>query len=198
MRFVESSVIRRFLLASSIVAHTTRCFKINHKHTRTHARTHCYSYYSRLHTPLRRRASRPRRRPRRSSRGSLLLLLLRLLPVPALPLLLPRLSSDPRRRSPRHGIPRVHVPRRHAHDARHRDAPRERAHRLSEITTREPSSRVRDDGTDRERHLRSAFRRALALKIHRSHRVGCSGARVARCDDRMRSRCTRCDACMHA
>ena len=61
----ESSVIHRFLLASSIVAHTTRCFKINHKHTRTHARTHCYSYYSRLHTLPRRRASRPRRRPRR-------------------------------------------------------------------------------------------------------------------------------------
>ena len=39
MRVVESSVIRRFLLASSIVAHTTRCFKINHKRTRTHART---------------------------------------------------------------------------------------------------------------------------------------------------------------
>ena len=39
MRVVESSVIHRFLLASSIVAHTTRCFKINHKRTRTHART---------------------------------------------------------------------------------------------------------------------------------------------------------------
>ena len=39
MRVVESSVIHRFLLASSIVAHTTRCFKINHKHTRTYART---------------------------------------------------------------------------------------------------------------------------------------------------------------
>ena len=39
MRVVESSVIHRFLLASSIVAHTTRCFKINHKHTRTYVRT---------------------------------------------------------------------------------------------------------------------------------------------------------------
>ena len=39
MSVVESSVIHRFLLASSIVAHTTRCFKINHKRTRTHART---------------------------------------------------------------------------------------------------------------------------------------------------------------
>ena len=39
MRVVESSVIHRFLLASSIVAHTTRCFKINYKRTRTHART---------------------------------------------------------------------------------------------------------------------------------------------------------------
>ena len=39
MRVIESSVIHRFLLASSIVAHTTRCFKINHKHTRTYART---------------------------------------------------------------------------------------------------------------------------------------------------------------
>ena len=39
MRVVESSVIHRFLLASSIVAHTTRCFKINHKHTRMYVRT---------------------------------------------------------------------------------------------------------------------------------------------------------------